>query len=230
MTDQTEAPEQKIRVVAIQARELPVKLTDREKLDMGQRLAHLHGELAQHTKHEDDVKASLKATRNSIEAQIGKLATVVRAGEEYRPVDVKVQHDYEKAVYQEIRQDTGDVIAERPLHDHERQVAFLSDYAGRPQLDFTEDPAVKDRKVCKVPGGEYAIEWRAGARVAVWIPEAHGEGGQKVLATGKTAAESIEACGRYELERAADRQLELAGNDDLVDPDAKGEPVTRKKK
>ncbi len=126
-------PETRTERVAVQVRELPVQLTDDEVRELGRRLAHIQGQLSAHEKRESDVKADLKAKRASLESQasvVGGLIRageecLIRAGEEYRPVDVVVEHVLDEGLIREVRSDTGEVIAERPLREDERQRSLL---------------------------------------------------------------------------------------------------------
>jgi hypothetical protein len=110
-----------VRVLQVKTGLLPVELTEKETRDMGKRLAALEGELSAHTNKEKEIKDNLKGERSSLEGKISSLAVVVNQGHEYRPVSVRVEVDYGTNTVREVREDTGEIIAERAATEEERQ-------------------------------------------------------------------------------------------------------------
>lgn len=211
------------RTIAVQTRQLPCELTEVEERELGKKLAHLEGALASHEAGEKEVKDQLKSKRSSLEGQIHGIAGVIRQGHEYRPVDVKIEADYSASRVYEIRQDTGEVITDRPLREDERQTSLLDE----PVEDepTTEAPKRGKKKVAPPPltwgrengmeiaysnGGEYRVigptpdsTWNA-----EWVPE---KGRAKSLSFSPTEADAKKACDQHHLERGADAILKNAG-------------------
>lgn len=108
------------RLLEERTEDLPVGLTLTELCDRGEQLAAAHARLDAHEEHESQVKSDLKATKAKHEAEIKRLAGVVRQKKEPRPVAVEVRADFQKKVVMEYRLDTGEVILERSLTKEER--------------------------------------------------------------------------------------------------------------
>lgn len=102
-------------------RSLPCRLTDEELLKAGGDLATAVQDIAAEEGRQADVKASMKAKLAEIEARRTQIAIKVSRKEEHRDVEVDIWHDYQRAVVQEIRRDTGEVIGTRVMSDTERQ-------------------------------------------------------------------------------------------------------------
>ena len=113
-------------IVGKHIEDLPVPLTDQEIKERSKRQAQVEGELEQHSIHEQNVKAELKATRNRLEAERSKLAAQVRSESEIRPVVVEHIADFVTGIVSEARADTGVVLRQRELHPEERQGTLLS--------------------------------------------------------------------------------------------------------
>lgn len=105
-------------------RSLPCRLNDEELLKAGGDLATAVQDLAAEEGRQADIKASMKAKVTEIEARRTQLAIKVSRKEEHRDVEVDIWHDYQRAVVQEIRRDTGEIISTRVMSDAERQQAL----------------------------------------------------------------------------------------------------------
>lgn len=112
-------------ILATRTSQLPVYLTEPEIREAGKRLAHLEGELNAHAAREKDVKDDLKAKRSSLEGQVHALAGTIRQGYEYRPTSVRIEADFAAGKVFEIREDTGEVIGERPVNETDRQSSIF---------------------------------------------------------------------------------------------------------
>lgn len=110
--------------VGVGLERLPVKLTDAELLDFGQRLARCQQTLADHLSHAEAVKKDLKTKEAAIEADRSHLSGVIRDKAELRDVEVERWHDYAAGEYFERRTDTGEITYRRRLESHERQTAL----------------------------------------------------------------------------------------------------------
>ena len=110
--------------VKTEVRELPVKLQEHELLERAQSLADCHTQLAEHDEHAKEVRKDLSKNRGAIELRRAILSGVVKRKEENREVRVAMQTDLTARVFREVREvreDTGEVIADRPLRPEEMQ-------------------------------------------------------------------------------------------------------------
>lgn len=117
---ETEA-EHEIITLKTEVRELPVRLSPDELFERAQQLADCHTQLAEHDEHASAKKKELAKARQEIVTRRAVLSGVVKRREEPRQVRVSVQTDMTERVYREVREDTGEVIAERPLRPEEMQ-------------------------------------------------------------------------------------------------------------
>lgn len=106
-------------------KQLPVKLGVDELADFAQRLAKADSDVHSHDMHADSVKKDLKAKEQALISDRTRLAAIVRNKSEVRDVRVTVWRDFEKREYREVREDTGEVIYTRPLHEQELQVELF---------------------------------------------------------------------------------------------------------
>lgn len=98
---------------------LPVRLTDQELRAKGSELAEAH---KRHRVLQDDKKAAMqdwKARLERSEADIDRLAGIVRAGEEDRAVQVQAIADLDEKSHMEVRLDTREVVTQRQLRQDE---------------------------------------------------------------------------------------------------------------
>lgn len=107
--------------VKTEVRDLPVKLQEHELLERAQSLADCHTQLAEHDDHAKEVRKELAKSRGAIELRRAILSGVVKRKEENREVRVAMQTDLTARVFREVREDTGEVIADRPLRPEEMQ-------------------------------------------------------------------------------------------------------------
>ena len=104
------------------SKQLPVKLTNDELLEFGQRLAKSGADLGEHEMLEAAVKQDLKAKKTAIESEQARLCGIVRAKAEVRDVRCEIWANYEQGQMETIRLDTNEIIDARDLAPHERQV------------------------------------------------------------------------------------------------------------
>ena len=106
---------------------LPVALTDEERLQFADELAKAN----QAVEHAIDEKKYLTGQAGSrvkqAEAHRDEITNIVSSGKEWREVIVHRVFDYDKGILTETRIDTGEVIASRPLTDHEKQGNLLDE-------------------------------------------------------------------------------------------------------
>ena len=240
------------RILATRTDHLPVELTEPEIREAGKRLAHLEGQLAEHTGKEKEVKDQLKHERSKIEGQVHGIAGMIRAGVEYRPTSVRVEADYKAGRVYEIREDTGEVIGERPVNETDRQAPLfdaqpaekreLLDSLVGTRADAVARQAQKksneldwategESLVACVSGGVYCVEpGFSGGFNALWTPEGGRSGRLSTVPPGKDSkAAALAHCARHAMERYADGLLSNAGDGELAKKELKGDATARKK-
>lgn len=121
MKKRPETEHNEVITVKTEVRELPVKLLEHELLERAQSLADCHTQLAEHDDHAKEVRKELGKQRGGIELRRAILSGVVKRKEENREVRVAMQTDLTARVYREVREDTGEIISERPLRPEEMQ-------------------------------------------------------------------------------------------------------------
>lgn len=103
-------------------RSLPVKLTDAQRIERGDRIAHLVSVIAE---KEDARKASNSAAKSQIEevqAELNKISGELRSGSVHSTVACRREFRYRTNSMVELREDTGATLHERPLTEAERQL------------------------------------------------------------------------------------------------------------
>lgn len=101
--------------------DLPVKLTDGDRLALGSEITNWLAEI-------DDLELRLKAVKKELHGQIDTLASRVafnastlRAGFRHESVEIEIATDYERGTVEKTRLDTGEVFFTRTLTAGERQ-------------------------------------------------------------------------------------------------------------
>lgn len=100
---------------------LPVKLTQDEIRERGERLAAKEGELESHIQRAKQVKADLTANEKRLEADIQSLSLQIRDKSELRQIPCDHIADYKRGVVRVVRQDTEQVVRERAIEESEKQ-------------------------------------------------------------------------------------------------------------
>jgi hypothetical protein len=117
--------DKKIEPPKIERREivkkLDCRLTEPEVLKYGRNLASINQQIDTAEVHKKSVVKELDSDIGSLEAQRSSIVEKINRGAEMRDVKVVVVRNFEMRLYHEERQDTGEVINERPLRDDERQ-------------------------------------------------------------------------------------------------------------
>lgn len=122
-------PKEETQVLSTYKTELEVKLHPEEVHDYAKRLAAIEGEVASHEDHAKSVKADLAARAAALKAERSKVALKVRTEKELRQVPCTITAYWTTNRAVTSRDDTGEVISERPLTSSERQVAMNIDTA-----------------------------------------------------------------------------------------------------
>lgn len=107
-------------------KDLAVNLTDDEIRERGERLAELHGVLDKIAEDEAEFKAEIKRRKKPVKLEVDTLARAIRNRRELRNVAVDVHYDPARGMVDEIRTDTGEVIATRRPTKAERQGQLIS--------------------------------------------------------------------------------------------------------
>lgn len=107
--------------------QLPVSLTDEERLEFADRLAEANQAVEN---AEANRRSSMQMHSSEIkiaQARREKLNGIVASKTEYRDVVVEERWDYDNDRYTRTRTDTGQIISERRLSDKEKQLDLLDE-------------------------------------------------------------------------------------------------------
>jgi hypothetical protein len=104
---------------------LPCRLTDDELRDKGSELAHARETSEKHEAASAEVRKELKDRESMLEGEVSRLARIVRDRQEQRPVCVEVRLAKKAGMVDEVRIDTGEIIATRKIADREAQADML---------------------------------------------------------------------------------------------------------
>lgn len=107
--------------------DLTVRLHPEEVHDHAKRLAAIEGEMAQHDERAKSVKADLAAQKAKLSSERSNVAMKVRTETEVRQVPCTIVAHFATNRAVTSRDDTGEVIAERPLANGERQALLKLD-------------------------------------------------------------------------------------------------------
>lgn len=100
---------------------LPVQLQPDELRERGSSLARTREAAEVHEAQAKLARDELKARENELDAEMGRLARIIRDGCEYREVPVEVRLALKAGYVDEVRVDTGEVLSTRRAHDTESQ-------------------------------------------------------------------------------------------------------------
>ena len=118
---------------------LPVRLTDLELLERGQRVAELLRQVSEIEEEKKATNSDFKARIEEREGELHDLGSQIRNKAEQREVEVMRQADEEAGIESTIRVDTGEVIGTRAMTPTElaarRQgkLALLPDAKAEPE-------------------------------------------------------------------------------------------------
>lgn len=125
-------------------RTLPVRLTERELLDRGESLA-----LERFARNHCDAQrkaaaAGFKEQLEVFEAEIDRLAGIVREKAEPRPVACRNVRDMNRGVIEVVRTDTGEIVESRVMTEMERQTRMFDPENDEPE-SIEELEAIGDK-------------------------------------------------------------------------------------
>lgn len=118
MAKTLEAPKIERREIV---KKLDCKLTEPEVLKYGRELAAINQQIDGAEVRKKSIVKELDSEIAGMEAHRSSVVEKINRGAELRDVKVVTVRDYERRLYHEERQDTGEIINERPLRDDERQ-------------------------------------------------------------------------------------------------------------
>jgi len=101
---------------------LPCKLTDRELLDLGDRMAEVGQSYSEEESALDGIKSEYKARLKKLESEGELLATKIRAKNETREIQCERVYDYAARKIIERRLDTQEIVRTREMTDSEAQM------------------------------------------------------------------------------------------------------------
>jgi hypothetical protein len=104
---------------------LPCRLTDAELLERGEALALGRGERNTRALEAKKVAADFKAAIEEMDAEVDRLAGIVRERAEPRPVICDLRADMERGVMETWRTDTGELVNSRVLEPQERNLELF---------------------------------------------------------------------------------------------------------
>jgi len=102
-------------------RQLPVDLNEEEIADRGRAMAKSVSEKAGLQEEKKSATADINAKIKACGEVIRKLSEIISGGKEDREVSCEVKKDFDSNTVTVVRDDTGEVVEERPLTVDERQ-------------------------------------------------------------------------------------------------------------
>lgn len=102
-------------------KELKVILTTEERLEIGQNIARESTQMASEEETKTEVVSEFKARIESHKAKIAELSRTLMNGYQFREVECRREFDFKKGIVAIIREDTGELVKERPITEQERQ-------------------------------------------------------------------------------------------------------------
>lgn len=101
---------------------LPVTLTQEEVMALALELANTVQAMGAEVEEQKNLKDQMKARLSELQAKQTRLSIVVATGKEYRSVEVTLRLVSDTC--QEVRTDTGEVVASRVATAADRQLAL----------------------------------------------------------------------------------------------------------
>ena len=108
-------------------RRMPVKLITEEKAAIGGELATAQQSLNEIDEEKKDLMAQMKARMTQAKARITELSNQLASGRKFEHVECTEEKNYATMKFSVTRDDTGEVLEERPLTSDERQLGLFED-------------------------------------------------------------------------------------------------------
>lgn len=206
------------RVLATRTQMLKVPLTEVELREVAEQTYRVEGDLRDFYGHKKEVTSELKAKEEELDAKLARLGRLGRDKHEYRPVPVRIEADYKAGKVYEIREDTGEVVAERAVNEQDRQAPL---FAAQPvdALVGTREEAIERHRAGQAAEKCGACGLPADAPSSSCDECDHGRA---------RTADQRKAAERAKVERQADELLKNAGAGELAKKELKGDAVARK--
>ena len=164
---------------------LPCRLTDAELLKHGEALAIERDERNKLVHEAKSTAADFKARIEKRDAEVDRLALIVRDKAESRPVVCELRRDLELGVMETWRTDTGELVATRVLEPHERNLELF------PELDDEAAKRAADRLADEIKRSAEALRPKRGSGIDS-VSITSGGRGAKLNADGSTEMVSDE--------------------------------------
>ncbi len=103
-------------------RSLLVDLKPQEKATLADRTAHLLSEIERKKEDKKTAGKQAQAQIDELTAELNRVSGEYREGKKFAPVKCERRFLFRVGNYQEVRTDTGELLAERGLTDRERQL------------------------------------------------------------------------------------------------------------
>ncbi|MFW6369359.1 MAG: hypothetical protein ACOC0J_02125 [Myxococcota bacterium] len=100
---------------------LPVTLTQEERISKGKALAAVLREVAETEEAAKDAAAEFRGKVKGLKVKAGALATEVDTGKESRPVECCWHPNLEAKTMELYREDTGEFVRSRPMEYEDKQ-------------------------------------------------------------------------------------------------------------
>ncbi len=112
--------------------------SEKEKTDMGEKLAQCFADCAGKEADLKSVSTQLKSEVAKIQGEMSALSGKIREGYEHRNIKCKKRFDYRLGMVEYIRLDTGEIVRERPLDEEERQRTLNLKSKSEEEQEFQE--------------------------------------------------------------------------------------------
>lgn len=106
---------------------LPVPLTDRERLEIGESIADAQMKAEQAEKDKKAADEGYKGVIEGAYADVSSLTKQLRRGKKDVMVQCQIRKDYRLGHLRTIRMDSGEVLEDRPMTTAERQMGMHFD-------------------------------------------------------------------------------------------------------
>lgn len=105
---------------------LPVRLTLEERLQAGEEMAQALSRAEQAEKDMEALKKSHKGIIDEALAEVSMQGKLLREGKKIVPVACSIVKNYRRGDIRTIRNDTGEMVNERPMTASERQAGLFT--------------------------------------------------------------------------------------------------------
>lgn len=102
-------------------RQLPVKLTEKERMARAMSAAELQSDYNEIEERKKETTRSLGQQLKDLRKDIEKLQRAVRTGSEHQDVQIETRRNEDRRTIETVRLDTGEIIDSRPMTVEERQ-------------------------------------------------------------------------------------------------------------